>query len=139
MLRILIIAPLDKAVEPTAPTVDPEAPAAPVVETDAAPAAETKEEAKPVRNILTRPTPSTYPYCQAEAEAKKEERPKSPSLLSKLLALGKTKGEKKAKAPKSPKKEKKKEEAEVSLCSASFSTSLILLTKYHHLGRCSCP
>ena len=48
--------------------------------------------------------------------AKKEERPKSPSILSKILAPFKEigKGEKKVKAPKSPKKEKKKEEAEVS-------------------------
>jgi len=56
--------------------------------------------------------------CQAEPEAKKEERPKSPSLLSKLLAPfkdGKSKTEKKVKAPKSPKKEKKKEEVEVGL------------------------
>lgn len=54
--------------------------------------------------------------CQAEGEAKKEDRPKSPSLLAKLLAPfknEKAKGEKKVKAPKSPKKEKKKEESEV--------------------------
>jgi hypothetical protein len=54
---------------------------------------------------------------QVEPEAKKEERPKSPGLLAKLLAPFKDgkKSEKKVKAPKSPKKEKKKEEAEVSL------------------------
>lgn len=48
---------------------------------------------------------------QAEPEAKKEkeDRPKSPSLLAKLLAP--FKGEKKAKVPKSPKKEKKEIEA----------------------------
>jgi len=43
----------------------------------------------------------------APADAKKEDVPKSPSLLSKLLAP--FKNEKKAKAPKSPKKEKKEE------------------------------
>lgn len=55
---------------------------------------------------------------QAEPEAKKEERPKSPSLLSKLLAPfkhEKTKTEKKVKE-KSPKKEKK-EETKVNLLS----------------------
>ena len=49
-------------------------------------------------------------------DAKKEERPKSPSLFAKLIAGlkdGTAKLEKKVKAPKSPKKEKKKEEAEV--------------------------
>jgi len=59
----------------------------------------------------------THPLSQAE-EAKKEERPKSPGLLAKLLAPfkdGKSKAEKKAKAPKSPKKDKKKEEAEVNV------------------------
>jgi hypothetical protein len=108
----------NKAVE--APAAEVEAPAAPVVETDAAPAVEeAKEESKPVRNPLTQP----YPFlnlsirCQAEPEAKKEERPKSPGLLSKLLASFKDgkKSEKKVKAPKSPKKEKKKDEAEVCL------------------------
>jgi hypothetical protein len=44
----------------------------------------------------------------APADAKKEEVPKSPSLLAKLLAPFKN-TEKKAKAPKSPKKEKKEE------------------------------
>lgn len=46
----------------------------------------------------------------------KEEKPKSPSLLAKLLAPfknEKAKVDKKVKAPKSPKKEKKKEESEV--------------------------
>lgn len=54
--------------------------------------------------------------AEAEAAPKKEERPKSPGLLAKLLAPfknDKAKVEKKVKAPKSPKKEKKKEEAEV--------------------------
>jgi len=44
----------------------------------------------------------------APADAKKEEPPKSPSLLAKLLAPFKN-TEKKPKAPKSPKKEKKEE------------------------------
>jgi hypothetical protein len=50
-------------------------------------------------------------YHQAEAapaDAKKEDPPKSPSLLAKILAPFKN-VEKKAKAPKSPKKEKKDE------------------------------
>jgi hypothetical protein len=54
--------------------------------------------------------------AEAEASPKKEDRPKSPGLLAKLLAPfkgDKAKVEKKVKAPKSPKKEKKKEEAEV--------------------------
>ncbi len=63
---------------------------------------------------------------QAEAEAKKEDRPKSPGILSKLLAPfkdGKAKAEKKVKAPKSPKKEKKKELAEVSFIVVFFLLS----------------
>lgn len=47
--------------------------------------------------------------AEAEAETKKEERPKSPGLLAKLLAPfknEKAKVEKKVKAPKSPKKDK---------------------------------
>jgi hypothetical protein len=44
----------------------------------------------------------------AAADAKKEDAPKSPSLLSKLLAPFKN-VEKRAKSPKSPKKEKKEE------------------------------
>ena len=59
-------------------------------------------------------------FFQAEGEAKKEERPKSPGLLAKLLASikGEKKGEKekKVKAPKSPKASKKKDEPEVSFC-----------------------
>lgn len=50
----------------------------------------------------------------APADApKKEDRPKSPGILSKLLAPfkeGKKQIEKKVKAPRSPKKEKNKEE-----------------------------
>jgi hypothetical protein len=57
---------------------------------------------------------------QAEAAAetkKKEDRPKSPSFLSKLLgSIKDTKTKVAAKAPKSPKKDKKKEEAEVIGC-----------------------
>lgn len=44
----------------------------------------------------------------AAADAKKEDPPKSPSLLAKLLAPF-NRGEKRAKSPKSPKKEKKEE------------------------------
>ena len=44
----------------------------------------------------------------APADAKKDEAPKSPSLLAKLLAPFKN-TDKKTKAPKSPKKEKKDE------------------------------
>ena len=44
----------------------------------------------------------------APADAKKEDPPKSPSLLAKLLAPF-NRGEKRAKSPKSPKKEKKEE------------------------------
>jgi hypothetical protein len=50
----------------------------------------------------------------APTEAKKEDAPKSPSLLAKLLAPFKA-SDKKAKAPKSPKKEKK-EEVKVRAC-----------------------
>ena len=55
--------------------------------------------------------------CQAEtAEAKKEDRPKSPSLLAKLLAP--FKGEKKEKAEKKPKeKAAKKTEKKEEVCS----------------------
>lgn len=66
-------------------------------------------------------------YVQAaEGEAaKKEERPKSPGLLAKLLAPFKNekKGEKekKVKAPKSPKAAKKKEVSEVGFNWFSFS------------------
>jgi hypothetical protein len=112
------------------PAADAEAPA---VEADAAAVTEeAKEESKPVRNPLTLTLLlfNLSIRCQAEAEAKKEERPKSPGLLSKLLATfkdGKAKGEKKVKAPKSPKKEKKKEEAEVDL--RSFIFLVFILTK----------
>jgi len=65
---------------------------------------------------------------------KKEERPKSPGLLAKLLAP--FKGEKKVKAPKSPKKEKKKEvEAEVRVIPYRLSYLILILP---FLGCCSC-
>jgi len=62
---------------------------------------------------------SLVSQAESGAETKKEDRPKSPSLLTKLLAslkgdkTEKAKTEKKGRAPKSPKKEKKKEEVEV--------------------------
>jgi hypothetical protein len=73
---------------------------------------------------------------QVEAEAKKEDRPKSPGILSKLLAGfkdGKHKAEKKVKAPKSPKKEKKKEEAEVRFIKVSFFFIVTIICQFCRL------
>ena len=74
--------------------------------------------------------------CQAEtAEAKKEDRPKSPSLLAKLLAP--FKGEKKEKAEKKPKEkaakktEKKEEVCELHDCNG-------VSADYFIDCRCSC-
>ncbi len=76
--------------------------------------------------LLSRDSSSVQ--AEADAEAKKEDRPKSPGLLAKLLAPfknEKAKVEKKVKAPKSPKKEKKKEGSEVRSC---LLCSCLLLT-----------
>lgn len=53
----------------------------------------------------------TYDVAQAETEAAKDEKPKSPSLFAKLLAP--FKGDKKEKKPKEKKEKAKKEEAKV--------------------------
>jgi len=62
----------------------------------------------------------------ADAEPKKEERPKSPNLISKILANFKSDKDKpkpeKKKTPKSPKKDKKKEEPVCSFISPSISS-----------------
>lgn len=53
---------------------------------------------------------------EVKKDEKKEDRPKSPSILAKLLAPfkgDKAEKVKKVKTPKSPKKDKKKEESEV--------------------------
>ena len=81
---------------------------------ESAPAAQpATDDAKAVRTVqsmvlLCFSSPLNHQAEPASEDAKKEEPPRSPSLLAKILAPFKN-VEKKAKAPKSPKKEKKEE------------------------------